>query len=190
MALLLCGALITIVEIKSIAKANQEDQIPVVVLKHPVEAGQILSDKDVYLKKTDYTLGQELYIQDVDQVVGLSLIASMPAGTLINKALLTEKAYLSPEVGNALSSIKLSPEEALCWEISEGESLELVHISEEQILSYIGATVVKGVYTQQLKMNDSQELVPIYLLVEGDKKTIENLVRARGNGRIEVVKLN
>lgn len=189
-ALLICGSLITFIEISSIKRAHHVEQISVVVLKHPVEGGQILTEKDLMLKSVDQSIGSDQYTMALDQVMGLSLIASMPAGTLINKALLTEKVYHRPDTGKAMTSIRLSPEEALCWEITIGEALELVHISEEQDLNYIGMAVVKGLYNQQLTINDKQDHVPIYLLVEGSKKTVENLVTARGRGRIEVIKLN
>lgn len=189
-ALLICGSLITFIEISSIEKAHHIDQISVVMLKHAVEGGQILTEKDLMIKSVDQAIGNDQYTLSLDQVVGLSLIASMPSGTLINTALLSEKVYHRPEAGKAMTSIRLSPEEALCWEISVGETLELVHITEEQTLKYIGMAVVKGLYNQQLTVNDKQDHVPIYLLVEGSKKTVENLLSARGKGRIEVIKLN
>lgn len=186
-ALLICGVLITLLEVRHIESAREDNHLPVVVLKAQVDVGYELQLKDIAIQMVPQDLVPSNAYDDLSEVVGKTLALSLPSKTIVVHEMLNEKKYFMPDKGHSITAIKFSPEEVMCWEISPEERLEIIHVDIEGVLTVIGEVAVKGFYDQS-QSSDSE--APIYLLVEGNPKVIEGIIRARGNGRIEAVKNN
>lgn len=185
--LFFCGMLLTAFEIKQINEAQEDYLLPVVVLSGDMERGDVFEKENLRIEMVQRSLASSSTFDDINEVVGKTLSISLTNQTIVMSEMLDEKNYFMPGKGLAITAIKFSPEEVMCWEIKSGEVLKIVHVDIEGQLSAIGDVIVKGQYDQS--QSNNQDL-PIYLLVEGKPAIIEAIIRARGNGRIEAVKNN
>lgn len=186
--LLLCGGLITGFEIKQINAAQLTAQVPIVILKETLEVGAVLNAQNVEIKEIDRDLADENTYCEIGDVVGKTLAINLPKGTILNKMLITEQTFFTPAKGHSITALKLSPEAIMCWEVTNGESVELVHVSLEGELRRIGEVVIKGYYDQEMLQKNSLSNLPAFVLVEGESSIIDEIIRSRDNGRIEVTK--
>lgn len=183
-AVLLLGLILTAVEINWIQNEKKMDTVPVVALTRSMEAGSTIKKTDLALKEIDKSLWSEGYTSKLDDALGKTALISMESHSVLTKASLKENAYGSPEKGNAITTIKLAPEEALCWTLSKGEPVNVVLVDSTLVLRDLGEVTVKGLYDNYLMDSD----VPVYVLVEGSRKTIENIVSHRESGQMELLK--
>ncbi len=183
-AVLLLGLILTVMEINWIQNEKKMDTVPVVALTKSVEAGSTIKRTDLAIKEIDKSLWSEGYVSKLEDVAGKTLLVGMEGHSVVTKGSLKENAYASPESGNALTTIKLAPEEALCWTLSTGEPVNVVLVDSMLVLRDLGEVTVKGLYDNYLMDSD----VPVYVLVEGSRKTIENIVTHRESGQMELLK--
>lgn len=155
-----------------------------VALTRSIEAGSTIQKTDLVIKEINKALWSEGYANNVEDVAGKTLLIGMESHSVVPKGSLKENAYGSPESGNAITSIKLAPEEALCWTLSIGEPVNVVLVDSMFVLKDLGEVTVKGLYDNYLMDSD----VSVYVLVEGSRKTIENIVSHRTNGQMELLK--
>lgn len=186
--LLLCGGLITGFEIKQINEAQMETHVPIVILKETLEVGSILSNENLEILNIDEALAAENTFCQIDEVEGKTLAITLTKGTILSSSMITEQTFFTPSKGHALTALKLSPEAVMCWEVMSGEEVELVHVSLEGQLGHIGKVVVKGYYDQEMVQKSNFTSLPIFILVEGERHIIDEVIRLRDNGRIEVTK--
>lgn len=183
--LLLCGGLVTGFEINQIQSAQMNVRVPIVVLKETLEVGAILTSENVEIKEIHKEHATENTFSQIGDVVGKTLAIGLAKGTILNNTLITEQTFFTPAKGNSITALKLSPEAILCWEVTSGEVVELVHVNLEGKLRRIGKVVIKGYYDQEMAQKNN---LPAYVLVEGESHIIDDIIRSRDNGRIEVTK--
>lgn len=183
-AVLLLGLILTIMEINWIQKESKTDTVPVVSLTRSLEAGSTIQKNDVVIMEIDKSSWSEGYVSKLEDVTGKTLLIGLESHSIINNGSLKENAYGSPDSGNAITAIKLAPEEAICWSLSTGESVNVVLVDSTLVLKDLGEVTVKGLYDNYLLDSD----VPVYVLVEGKRKTIENIVSHRESGQMELLK--
>ncbi len=183
-AVLLLGLVLTVIEINWIQNEKKMDTVPVVSLARDIEAGSTIKRTDLVIKEIDKSLWSDGYASKLEDVSGKTILISMESHSIITSGSLKENAYGSPESGNAITTIKLAPEEALCWTLATGEYVNVVLVDSALVLRDLGEVTVKGLYDNYLMDSD----VPVYVLVEGKRKTIENIVSHREAGQMELLK--
>ena len=187
MVLLTCGMLVTVFEVAQIKAARVDEHLPIVILKDDAEIGRILKNEDVEIKLVPTKLVPTSSFSNISEVVGKTLSIGLPSQTILSGEMIDEENYFMPSIGNSITAIKFNPEEVMCWEVTDGEILEIVHVNLDGFLSKIGDVTVKGYYNQNQSIDNES---PIYLLVEGKPKIIEAIIKARGDGRLEAIKNN
>lgn len=187
MVLLTCGMLVTVFEVAQIKAARVDEHLPIVILKDDAEIGRILKNEDVEIKLVPTKLVPTSSFSNISEVVGKTLSIGLPSQTILSGEMIDEENYFMPSNGNSITAIKFNPEEVMCWEVTDGEILEIVHVNLDGFLSKIGDVTVKGYYNQNQSIDNES---PIYLLVEGKPKIIEAIIKARGDGRLEAIKNN
>lgn len=185
--LLTCGMLVTVLEVAQIQAARIDQHLPIVILKDDAEIGRILKNEDVEIKLVPTELVPASSFSSISEVVGKTLSIGLPSQTILSGDMIDEENYFMPSKGNSITAIKFNPEEVMCWEVTDGEILEIIHVNLDGLLSKIGAVTVKGYYNQNQSMDNES---PVYLLVEGKPNIIEAIIKARGDGRIEAIKNN
>ncbi|GAB6107471.1 SAF domain-containing protein [Fusibacter bizertensis] len=188
--LFICGGLLTYAEVKHINEQEISYTTDVVALKHDLTEGVVIKEQDLQMVSIPNEILSNNYVQDKDEVIGNTLAIALTELTLINKDVLLEKTYFIPSSGNALTSLRLTPEEMLCWEIEVGELVHVVHVSTDGVLTKLGQVSIKGIYDETLSRNFSKKSnVPTFLLIEGNLNVIESIIASRGDGRLEVIKI-
>ena len=188
--LFICGGLLTYAEVKHINEPEISYTTDVVALKHDLTEGVVIGEQDLQMVSIPKEIYNINYIQDKNEVIGNTLAIALTELTLINKDVLVEKSYFVPNRGNALTSLRLTPEEMLCWEIEVGEMVHVVHVSTDGVLTELGQVSIKGVYDENLNRNFSKKSnMPTFLLIEGNLSVIESIIASRSNGRLEVIKI-
>ncbi len=183
--LLLFGFLLTYYEVSSIRDVNQNELIEIIALKNPIEAGVAITTEDIKYVLVDYTFDREHYFSKGTDVVGKKLAITLNEGTLLMDQFIKQESDYSPEKNNAITSLKVLPEEFICWQVGVGDRIDLVHVSFEHEMTLLGEVLIKGIFDQNLKSNSS---MPTYVVVEGEAYTIERLILLRDQGRIEAIK--
>jgi hypothetical protein len=183
-AVLLLGLVLTVIEVNWIQNEKKNDTQPVVTLTRSIEAGSTIKKSDLTVKEIDKTLWSDGYVSKPEDVTGKTVLIGMESHSIITSGSLKENAYGLPETGNAITAIKLAPEEALCWTLATGEPVNVVLVDSTLVLRDLGEVTVKGLYDNYLMDSD----VPVYVLVEGKRKTIENIVSHRESGQMELLK--
>lgn len=186
--LLLSGGLITGYEINQIKAAQMDTRVPIVVLKETLEVGSVLNYDSLEIKEIQEVFVTENTYTQVDEAVGKTLAISLTKGTILSKNMITEQMFFTPSKGHSITAIALKPEAIMCWEVTNGEVVDLVHVSLEGQLSHIGKVIVKGYYDQEMMQKNNFSTLPAFVLVEGDSHIIEEIIRLRDNGRVEVTK--
>lgn len=188
--LFICGGLLTYAEVKHINEQEISYTTDVVALKHDLTEGVVIKEQDLQIVSIPNALYNKNYVQDKNEVVGNTLAIALTELTLINKDVLLEKSYFIPNSGKAMTSLRLTPEEMLCWEIEVGEMVHVVHVSTDGVLTKLGQVSIKGIYDETLSRNFSKKNnIPAFLLVEGNVDVIESVISGRSDGRLEVIKI-
>ncbi len=186
--LLLSGGLITGYEINQIKAAQMDTRVPIVVLKETLEVGSVLNYDSLEIMEIQEVFVTENTYTQIDEAVGKTLAISLTKGTILSKNMITEQMFFTPSKGHSITAIALKPEAIMCWEVTNGEVVDLVHVSLEGQLSHIGKVIVKGYYDQEMMQKNNFSTLPAFVLVEGESHIIEEIIRLRDNGRVEVTK--
>ncbi|MDN5352929.1 MAG: hypothetical protein PWQ12_1850 [Clostridiales bacterium] len=182
-ALLLAGILLTRYEIALVAQEKAVHLTEVVAVSKDIEAGTVIELSQLQLVQIDESLWSDGYFKTVEEVAGKTLRTSLSKNALVTRDQLKESSFDTPSTGNAVTALQLDPEAALCWTVSKGECVEVVHVNEAGY-KVMGVVTVIGLFDQTLL----ESRTPEYLLVEGPELTIEAIVRSRDDGRMEIVK--
>jgi len=186
--LLLSGGLITGYEINQIKAAQMDTRVPIVVLKESLEVGSVLNYDSLEIMEIQEVFVTENTYTQIDEALGKTLAISLNKGTILSKNMITEQMFFTPSKGHSITAIALKPEAIMCWEVTNGEVVDLVHVSLEGQLSHIGKVIVKGYYDQEMMQKNNFSTLPAFVLVEGESHIIEEIIRLRDNGRVEVTK--
>ncbi|HAS72954.1 MAG TPA: hypothetical protein DCS67_02285 [Clostridiales bacterium UBA8960] len=187
--LLLLGSVITYVEIERIERSKNNDSVSVVVAKNDMKIGDVIQTKDLAMNMIPKDLKTMIYYSDVGELIGKSLRIDLSKDVIINEHMVKGEPFHDPGNGNAITAIKMLPEEILCWEVALGDAVSIISVSQEGNLYEIGQVIVKGVYYQNGNNESKYDNAPVYLLVEGTKEQIKTIIKHRKNGKIEGVKM-
>jgi len=150
--------------------------------------------ENTILKKEHLTLGKinsqwwsDDYIKESSDIIGRVVHKDAIQNSIVLKSDIQEKKpILSVEKeGYSLTTLKLKPEEALCWVMQVGDALSLYWVSEGHEKMALGKIIVRNMYTDRLEEKELNEMA-IYMMVEGDQKVIEKIIQFRNQGRFEV----
>jgi hypothetical protein len=150
--------------------------------------------ENTILKKEHLTLGKinsqwwsDDYIKESSDIIGKVVHKDAIQNSVVLKSDIQEKKpILSVEKeGYSLTTLKLKPEEALCWVMQVGDALSLYWVSEGHEKMALGKIIVRNMYTDRLEEKELNEMA-IYMMVEGDQKVIEKIIQFRNQGRFEV----
>lgn len=193
---LIIGSLVlTGYEVNQINHAKQEDKIDVFVTSHALTAGTMIEEKDIDSIKIDHSLMSEHLISDKSALIGMTIKVDLPEKTILNRAFFTERTQYEPSPENALTTLKLNAEEAMCWRIEKGEQVSLMYIDLNFEGLLLGEIIIKGVfYENMVERQDPGKnetaLLPSFVVIEGKSSVIDKVVELRGNGRFEIVKIH
>lgn len=183
-AVLLVGLLLTAMEVKWIQNEKNTELIQVVGVINPLDAGEILERGNLTMYELLLNQYHDGYYRDYESVVGKTALVDFTEKTLIYDGILKEEAYDVPRPGNSLTALKLDPESALCWSLDIGEPILAVYVGDDGGYNQLGNVTVKGLFDNYMESDG----VPTFVLVEGQNKTVENIIRYRSLGRIELIK--
>ena len=183
--LLVFGLLLTYYEVNSIRTVNENALIEVVSLKNTLEAGTTITLTDIEYVLVDSSFDIGHYFENDQEVIGKKISVTLNEGTLLMDQFIKQEGQLSPDKNHAITSLKVLPEEFVCWQVDLGDSIDLVHVSFDHVMTQLGEVVIKGIYDQNLKSHAS---MPTYVVIEGSFSTIEKIILLRDQGRIEAIK--
>jgi len=183
--LLVFGLLLTYYEVNSIRAVNENALTEVVALKKPLEAGATITLDDIKYVLVDSTFDTGHYFEDDQDVIDKKVAVTLTEDTLLMDQFIKQEGQFSPEKNHAITSLKVLPEEFICWQVDLGDSIDLVHVSFDHEMTQLGKVVIKGIFDQNLK---SHANMPTYVVIEGSFSTIEKIILLRDQGRIEAIK--
>ncbi len=182
---ILLGVLITGLEVNAIQEAKAASYVDVTAVKADTKAGTLLEERHLMkVAVLEETLSKDYY-QNTASVIGKRLVDDVGQKTILTAAMLThfEKEAVLEE--GALTSIKLLPESALCWDLKIGDEVEVVakNLDGPGIVP-LGKVTVKGIYDHLLE----DDAVPTYLLVRGEDAVIGAIIGHKKDGQLEIIK--
>lgn len=182
------GCLLTFYQIQAIESAKKIDGLWLVKANVAMPIGHEITARDLAVTWVQKDLFSDDYYHDVDQLIGKTLSAGLSKNTLLTSAFVKEVGRYQPGSGHAITALKFTPEEALCWALEIGEEVMVVQVIEldnghSKIID-LGAVEIKGIYDHYL---DSGK-VPTFVLVEGKGAVIKKIIEGRDAGRIELMK--
>lgn len=183
--LLIFGLLLTYYEINSIRAVNENALTEVVALKKSLESGIAITMDDLKYVLVDSSFDTKQYFEDDKELIGKKLSVALGEDTLLMNQFIKQEGQFSLEKNHAITSLKVLPEEFICWQVDLGDSIELVHVSLDYEMTQLGEVVIKGIFDQNLKSHAS---MPTYVVIEGKSSTIEKIILLRDQGRIEAIK--
>lgn len=188
-ALVIASILMTFYQIQYIEKEALQASTEVYMMKEDRVAGHIIETTDLVLGSIYEKWASDDYITDMNQVVGKTLDADVKKNTVVTSRLLRENQseLLTSKTNQAITALKLLPEEALCWEVNPNEWVSLYFISGEGQLESMGQVYIKEAY-DDYNQPVKEKGYTTYLLIEGDKSIIEGIIQNREKGRFEIVK--
>ncbi len=187
--LLLIGATITTLEISAINHAKEEDFVWIVATQNDLPAGYQINAKDLMLVSIPKALETQYYYSSISELEGMTLNTDVGKGVILSAQMLRNSRKHVPEKGKAITAVKLAPEEILCWQIENGDVINLVAVDVENGLIELGEFTIKGVYYQDSNTESKYENSPVFILVEGKKEQIKSIIKHRGNRKIEGIKV-
>lgn len=151
----------------------------VVVVKNSYTKGMTVDPSMIHIVDISENYLPEDVISDPELLKNKQLSTDLSKNAYITLSMIQENTNQKKE---SLTSLRLNPEEALCWDMKIGEAVQVVFISKEGISTTFGEVHIRGIFEES--MGDKS-----FVLVSGDKHTIMKIVRGRNIGRLELVKL-
>jgi hypothetical protein len=186
--LVLCGIFLTWIEINAIKVAQEVEMREVVTFNRNIKSGSRLSLNDLSMTEIPTQLFNSSYFEEPMALVDQVLKIDVTKDGIVSIGMLMKNAYYTPDDGNAITTLKLSPEEMMCGIIENGESVTVMSVDEQLQLIKLGDVSVKGVLSQSLETVDATDTIPCYLVVEGPINVVERIIKSRNNRRMEVIR--
>ena len=182
--LIIClGIALTYIEVTAIRREKNAHLEEVVVARHSLERGHVLTEGDLKVVKTSGLDKGSKFTNSISSVVGKVIEHGLSADMVIYEDWLSQGENLLKK-GRALTTLKMSPEEALCWQVKNGEHYEIGYVYETTYET-IGPVQIVSVHDQQMGQSD----VPLYLLIEGSLNDVQKIIKYRNLGRYELIKV-
>ncbi|GAU77861.1 SAF domain-containing protein [Fusibacter sp. 3D3] len=158
----------------------------VVILSKSVAAGTIIKSSDLEMGKINRLWYSTDYYTKIEDVVGMYITTDFSKYSILSKQILTDRVddQTVSEANHAMTTLKILPEEALCFRLKKGDQVSLYQVSEADEVTDMGNIVIKAVYDDNLEDTG----LPVYLLIEADQKIIKEVIRFRRSGHFEVVR--
>ena len=118
--------------------------------------------------------------------MGMNITTDFSKYSILSKQIITDRVddQTVSEINHAMTTLKILPEEALCFRLIKGDKVSLYHTNPEGEIVEMGNVLIKGIYDANLE----DAGIPVYLLIEADRKLIEDVIQFRDAGRFEVVR--
>lgn len=182
-----------IVEI-SIVNGNIErvEYCDILVLEENIAKNDIIEKEDVKFQKILMGNFDDNYVTDMDEVVGKYYLSDQSENFPLDKNFVSDiNTLLSPKDGNLITALKLNPDEALCWQLSPDEEINVMYIDNEiegktRIFSKI--YVIDVLDSNLSNESNDQSLLPLYIIIEGSEKNIKDIISWKDKGRFELYK--
>lgn len=189
--LVLMSFLVTQYEINDIRKESLKETERIYVVNKDLTAGCTLEESDLEEAQVLSKWNSKDYYQSKESIIGQTLKIDVTQNMPLTSAMFIKQGdtLKSLKPHQAITTLKLMPEEALCWEVQPGETVNLYYIDDQTGVKSLGQVTINQVlddYTKPVK--DKQYTT--YLLIEGPKSTIEKVMGGRKTGRFELMKLN
>ncbi len=189
--LVLMSFLVTQYEINDIRKESLKETERIYVVNKDLTAGCTLEESDLEEAQVLSKWNSKDYYQTKESIIGQTLKIDVTQNMPLTSAMFIKQGdtLKSLKPHQAITTLKLMPEEALCWEVQPGETVNLYYIDDQTGVKSLGQVTINQVlddYTKPVK--DKQYTT--YLLIEGPKSTIEKVMGGRKTGRFELMKLN
>jgi hypothetical protein len=181
MLVLLCG-------VTSAALATAGDhQIRVLTLAHGVHAGQVLSSDDLTVAQISGSGVQALSAAGLDNVVGQTVTATLPAGTLLNPSMLAASPV--PSDGLQLVAVAVKPG-GVPQQAVPGRDVSLIRLPSVNAGDTKGAVATVLVARAQLLSTSKDETSGLQILsVEVPQAAALAVAQASAAGAIAVTLL-
>ena len=186
-------------EIDQINRAKEEHKGQVVMLNKPLELGAMISEDDVFLQNVDQDLIGANHFYDKASVIGLTTTVALNEKTILSAAFFSTKTFYTPSENHGITTLKLNAEEALCWQLKAGESVELIYIDLNYKGLNLGEVTIKSIFNENLGKIESPSnttydqayvsLNPMYVVIEAKTEVVKQIIEVRGNGRFEMIKV-
>lgn len=178
--------IMTFYQIHIIKKQTLQTFRDVVILSKSVEAGKRLEASDLEMGKINTLWHSSDYYTRIEDVVGMNMLTDLSKYSILSKQILSEtvdeQEVSSPD--HAMTTLKVLPEEALCFRFDKGEEVLLYHIDPLYVEKDLGVVMIKAIYDNNLEDTG----LPVYLLIEANQEVIREIVRLRESGRFEIIR--
>ena len=178
--------IMTFYQIHIIKQQTLQSFKDVVVLSKSLTEGTTIKASDLEMGKINTLWYSTDYYTDIQDAVGMCITTDFSKYSILSKQVLAEKVddQIVSEVNHAMTTLKFLPEEALCFRLTKGDEVALYQINQDNEAIEMGNVVIKAIYDNNLEDGG----IPIYLLIEADRKIIKDIIRFRESGRFEVVR--
>jgi len=185
--LILLSLTVTKLQINSINEKTLQLYEDVYMFSKDIPEDTILQKEHLTLGKINSQWWSEDYIRDPNKIIGKVIHKDVTQNSIVQTSDIREKkSNISVENdGYSLTTLKLKPEEALCWVMQVGDELSLYWVSDDNDKIELGKIIVRNMYTDRLEEKDLNEMA-IYMMVEGEQSVVENIIQFRNHGRFEV----
>ena len=185
--LILLSLTVTKLQINSINEKTLQLYEDVYMFSKDIPEDTILQKDHLTLGKINSQWWSDDYIRDPNKIIGKVIHKDVTQNSIVQTSDIREKkSNISVENdGYSLTTLKLKPEEALCWVMQVGDELLLYWVSDDDDKTELGKIIVRNMYTDRLEEKDLNEMA-IYMMVEGEQSVVENIIQFRNHGRFEV----
>lgn len=180
--ILLLGVFLTAFEVSALQKAKSSDLVSVVVARETIEVGVVIEDRHLMMAEIPETLWQPHYFAQKESLIGSKAKERLFKKDIVSAQRLAGSDETTLKKGQAMTSLKLLPEEALCFTLETGDSVG-VYLVGEGMDAMIGSVTIRAIYDHYL----GEGPVPVFVLVEGPRSLISTIIRERRRGQIELV---
>lgn len=179
----------TLFQIQLIKKETLQSFKEVVILSRDIKVGEVIEDNDVEIGQINTAWFSDDYYTAKSNVIGKTAVVNLSRSTILSKTLVritvNENQLTDPE--HAMTTLKIVPEEALCWSLEKGDEVELFCVSQDlDTVQDLGKIMIKAIYDDRL----GDESIPVYVLIEATPEAIAEIIRQRESGRFELVRMN
>ncbi len=162
---------------------TEEDAIEVVGMLRDMDAGTIVTERDV---GTLYVLDSPPAgsVERAEDIVGKVAIVSLKHDVVAMPEYFDEPVIDEVPVGYSKTAMKLSPDSAICFTSDLNSVVDVYFVGDKGETERLGEVEIKAFYDH--KMN--QEDVFMYAVVVGKTSVVRKIIKNRALGRLELLK--
>lgn len=186
-SILILSFLITFYQINKIKIETLQIFEQVVLINKNLKAGMVIKESDLEYGKINKLWHSTNYYTQKEALIGKTILIDYGKNGILSSQLVADTVdeKMLTDRKNAMTALKLLPEEALCWSVAKGDYVNIFHIDSLYEINLMGNALIKAVYDGQL----DNQTIPAYILIEADSETILNIIKFRESGRFEIVRM-